>query len=84
MRCECVWYFTRGRNVSEALVLASFPLAVAHVEVYMDGGGQSLVSIGRDFNEERILQCRDKKINNSMEKLGHAFVLFTTSVTLRP
>lgn len=45
---EC---FTAGRDVGEVLVLASFPLAVADVEVHMDWSGESLVSIGRDFNE---------------------------------
>lgn len=47
--------FTAGRNVGEALILASFPLAVAYVEVHVDGSGESLVPIGRDFNQERIL-----------------------------
>lgn len=43
--------FTAGRDVGEALVLASFPLAVADVEVDVDRSGESLVPIGRDLNE---------------------------------
>lgn len=44
--------FTAGRDVGEALVLASFPLAVADVEVHVDRRGESLVSIGRNLDEQ--------------------------------
>lgn len=47
---------TGGRDVGEALTLAPFPLAVADVEVHVDGSGESLVPVGRDFNDKRILQ----------------------------
>lgn len=50
--------FTTGRDVGEALVLASFPLAVADVEVDVDRSGESLVPIRRDLNKEGILQQR--------------------------
>lgn len=48
--------FTAGRNVGEALVLAPFPLAVADVEVDVDRRGESLVPIGRDFNQQGSLK----------------------------
>lgn len=44
--------FTTGRDVGEALVLASFPLAVADVEVHVDRSGEPLVPIGGDLYEE--------------------------------
>lgn len=47
--------FTVSRHIGEALVLASFPLAVAHVEVDVDRAGEYLVPIRRDFNEKGIL-----------------------------
>lgn len=49
--CEERESFTTGRDVSEALVLASFPLAITDVEVHVDRSGESLAPIGRDFNE---------------------------------
>lgn len=55
--------FTTGRDVGEALVLASFPLAVADVEVHVDRSGESLVPIGRDLYEERALQQKEKKVH---------------------
>ena len=47
--------FTAGGDVGEALVLASFPLAVADVEVDVDRSGESLVPVGRDLDEEGVL-----------------------------
>ena len=50
---KCVWGVERtiGGDVGEALVLTSFPLAITDVEVDVDRSGESLVPIGRDFNE---------------------------------
>lgn len=50
--------FTAGGDVGEALVLASFPLAVADVEVHVDRGGEPLVPVGRDLDQEGILRQR--------------------------
>lgn len=62
---------TAGWDVGEALVLASFPLAVADVEVDVDGSGESLVSVRRDFNQERVLQHRNTLM------LSEALVYYT-------
>lgn len=44
--------FTAGRDVGEMLTLAPFPFAVADVEVDVDGRGDPLVTVLRDFDEE--------------------------------
>lgn len=49
------WHRTIGRDKDEMMVLTSFSLPIADVEVYMDWGGESLVAIGRDLHQERSL-----------------------------
>ena len=53
--------FTAGGDVGEALVLASFPLAVADVEVDVDRRGEPLVPVGRDLDQERVLHRRETR-----------------------
>lgn len=43
-------------DVCEALVLASFPLAVADVEADVDRSRESLGPVRRNFNQQSILQ----------------------------
>lgn len=52
--------FTIGRHIGESLVLAPFPLAIAHIEVHLNRIGYPLVPIRRDFNEKRCLKCKVK------------------------
>jgi hypothetical protein len=52
--------FTIGRHIGESLVLAPFPLAIAHIEVHLNRTGYPLVPIRRDFNVKRCLQCKVK------------------------
>lgn len=47
---------TVGGNVGEALQLTPLPLAVADVEVDVNGGGEALRPVRRDFNQQRVLQ----------------------------
>lgn len=47
---------TVGGNVGEALQLTPLPLAVADVEVDVNGGSEALRPVRRDFNQQRVLQ----------------------------
>lgn len=50
--------FTVFGDVGEPLVLTPFPLAVADVEVDVDGRGEAMRSVRRDFHQQRILRHR--------------------------
>lgn len=50
--------FTAGWDEGEALVLAPFSLAIADVEVDVDRSGQPLVPVGRNLDQEAVLQQR--------------------------
>lgn len=47
--------FTIGRDKGEMLVLTSFSLPIADIEVDVDWSGESLVAIRRDLHQERSL-----------------------------
>lgn len=48
-------------NVCKALVLASFPLAVADIKADVDWTSKSLGSVRGNFNQQNILQYKKKE-----------------------
>lgn len=70
-RCRRKWGkrgFTTGWDEGEVLVLASFSLAVADVEVDVDWSGQPLVPVRGNLDQEAVLQQRQVILLNHYTK----------------